>query len=317
MLQKVLAVVVLGFLTSGCVGTGTLPELPAASVELKATPFHPQERYQCGPAALATVLQTAAVDVSPEALVDQVWLPERRGSLQLELVAATRQHDRLPYVLAPEFAALLAELQAGRPVLVLQNLGTGWYPVWHFAVVVGFESGPDRMLLRSGTQERLALSLRRFLRSWELAENWAMVVLEAGELPAQPDRRRYLTAVGDLERTGRQTLAIDGYQAWLQHHPGDTLAWFGLANSHYALGDAAAAEQAYQQLLAAQPGHPAASNNLARLLLERGCVQAAQRWLDAVSEPLPERLEEAVAATRREVEAAIETGSDEAACLDL
>ena len=59
-------------------------------VELTDTPFFPQEAYQCGPAALATLLNANGVAVSPEQLVPQVYLPERRGSLQVETPEGVR-----------------------------------------------------------------------------------------------------------------------------------------------------------------------------------------------------------------------------------
>ncbi|MCC5886483.1 MAG: PA2778 family cysteine peptidase [Gammaproteobacteria bacterium] len=308
-MPKSLLAMLLSLLLAACAGPRVLPDLPSEGVELSETPFHPQERYQCGPAALATVLQAAGVDTSPDALVDQVWLPDRQGSLQLELVAATRRHDRVAYVMEPQFPALLAELQAGRPVLVMQNLGTSWYPVWHFAVVIGFEPDSDRILLRSATTRRLAMPLRSFLRSWELAESWAMVALLPGQLPAAADRSRYLRALADLERTGRQQVAAAGYAAWLAATPDDTLALFGLANSQLALDDAAAAEATYVRLLEVRPGDAAASNNLARLLLDRGCAQAARRTLEQIREPIPAAMQEAVEATR-----SLAAGSADAAC---
>jgi len=60
--------------------------------ELAAVPFFPQIDYYCGPSSLAMVLQAAGVDVKPEALVDQVFLPGRKGSLQVEMLAAARRH---------------------------------------------------------------------------------------------------------------------------------------------------------------------------------------------------------------------------------
>ena len=44
-------------------------------VQLADTPFFPQQAYQCGPAALATVLNANGVSISPEQLVPQVYLP--------------------------------------------------------------------------------------------------------------------------------------------------------------------------------------------------------------------------------------------------
>lgn len=111
----------------------------ATPVRLSSVPFFAQTGFQCGPAALAGVLGAAGVATDPATLSPQVYLPAREGSLQLELVAATRRAGRLPYVLAGEPRALLAQLQAGRPVLVLQNLGTPHVPVWHYAVLTGFD----------------------------------------------------------------------------------------------------------------------------------------------------------------------------------
>ena len=78
---------------SGCAAIPEhVGELPAdASLDLDGTPFFPQERFQCGPAALTTVLVASGADVSLDAVVDQVYLPGREGSLQIELTAAARQ----------------------------------------------------------------------------------------------------------------------------------------------------------------------------------------------------------------------------------
>src|SRR5690606_37665875 len=132
------------------------PETAAwrSPVELEDTPFFPQEKYQCGPAALATVLASSGVDVRPEVLTPRVYVPERGGSLQPEMLAASRDFGRLPYVIEPNLPSLLAEVAAGRPVLVLQNLGVRFAPAWHYAVVVGFSPETGEIVLRSGTQRR-------------------------------------------------------------------------------------------------------------------------------------------------------------------
>src|SRR5262249_47579541 len=70
---------------------GRIAGLPPAR-ELVAVPFFPQSDYECGPAALATVMVAAGVKVTPEELVPEVYLPERKGSLQVEMLAAPRRH---------------------------------------------------------------------------------------------------------------------------------------------------------------------------------------------------------------------------------
>ena len=138
---------------AGCTSLGPAPpEDPRR--ELTDVPFFPQTAYQCGPAALATVLGATGIDTTPEALAPLVYIPGRKGSLQVEMLAAARRHGRVAVVLAPEFADLRTELDAGRPVLVLQNLGALGIRRWHFAVVVGYDAERDALILRSGTRRR-------------------------------------------------------------------------------------------------------------------------------------------------------------------
>jgi hypothetical protein len=273
-------------LATGCAHRSALiaPALVApaqSTVELTHTPFFPQRDYQCGPAALATVLVASGVAVTADELVSRVYLPGRKGSLQPELLAASRGFDRLPYVLEPELPALLSEVAAGHPVLVLQNYGLESVPFWHYAVVVGFDATEDRIVLRYGTEERLVMSARRFLGTWDRADRWALTVLEPGSLPASAQRERYLEAAAGLESTQRLDAAARAYRAALERWPADTTALLGLGNVRYASGDLPGAEAAYREVLRIDATHAVARNNLAQTLLDRGNAQAALEEITA------------------------------------
>jgi len=246
-------------------------------VELADVPFHPQAELQCGPAALATVLGAAGTPAAPEALADEVFTPGLGGSLQLELIAAARSRGFLPYVPTPALDDLLAELVAGRPVLVLQNLRVKSWPAWHYAVLVGADATRDTVVLRSGTQRRLEMDAGEFMRTWDWGGRWALVLLEPGELPARPDRERYAEAVLGLEETGRNEAAARAWEAALVEWPGDRVALFGFATNSYLAGDLASARSGYEHLLALDPGHAAALNNLANVLADQGCPASAAR----------------------------------------
>ncbi|MCO5762094.1 MAG: PA2778 family cysteine peptidase, partial [Chromatiaceae bacterium] len=117
--------------------------------ELEQVAFFPQEDHQCGPAALATALHAAGVEINPAQLLEQVYIPGREGSLQVEMLAATRRNGALPYLLKPELRDLLAEVRAGMPVVVLQILGLSWIPVVLYAVIVGYVLPHRHVVLRS------------------------------------------------------------------------------------------------------------------------------------------------------------------------
>jgi tetratricopeptide (TPR) repeat protein len=266
----------IALLLAGCAARApvleqTLPAGGPRSVEVAGAPFFPQENYQCGPAALATVLGQSGLSVTPAALAPQVYLPQRKGSLQIELIAATRRHGRIPVIIAPELAALVAELQAGRPVLVLQNLRLQTWPAWHYAVAVGYDARRDVFLLRSGRTKRLETPAAEFLRTWGLGERWAVVTLVPGELPASSDPRRYLEAVAAMESVADSGTLTTAYRAALARWPQNFAARFGLANALRSSGELAKAEMAYRALLVERPDEPAIVNNLADLLVARGC----------------------------------------------
>ncbi len=258
-------------LHSGEAASRSLPD----AVELAETPFFPQEDYQCGPAALATVLNDSGVAVAPDELVARLYIPERRGSLQVELLAAARTAGRVAYVIDADLRAVMAELDAGRPVLVLQNLGLGFAPVWHYAVVVGYDTAAGMLVLRSGGTQRKAVSATRFRRTWADGGNWAMVVLAPGELPTAPDETRYLQAATAMETADQSSAAVAAFTAAVENWPDSPTALFGLANAYYAIDDLRAAHDTLLLALERDPDNPAILNNLAQVLLEQErCVDA-------------------------------------------
>jgi hypothetical protein len=238
-------------------------------VELTTVPFFPQEEYQCGPAALATVLNWTGVSVTPDQLAPQVYLPERQGSLQVEMIGAARRHGRVPYVLRPELESLFAEVASGNPVLTLQNLSFWWYPKWHYAVVVGFDLPHDRIVLRSGREQRHDIPIEIFERTWRRSHYWAMVVLPPDQLPFTAEEIPYVQAVAPLERIARWPEAQTAYAIALKRWPKSLAARMGLGNSRYALGDVSGAEKAFREATQDHPEAAPAFNNLAQALADQ------------------------------------------------
>lgn len=241
------------------------PGLPAR-IELTSVPYHAQEAHQCGPASLAMAMGAVGREVTPQQLEPQVYLPGREGSLQIEMLAATRRHDLVAYELAPSLADLLSEVAAGNAPIVLQNLAFSWYPVWHYAVVIGYDLDQRSVILRSGPQSRQVLSLGTFENTWKRSQYWAMVALPPQRLPATAQQGRYVEAAVALEKSGTPAAARAAYQTALARWPEDLSARIGLGNTAYALGDLRAAEQAFRAATRSHPESAIAFNNLADTL---------------------------------------------------
>ncbi len=292
---------------AGCAASPPLASgLPSGlprSLELRETPFFAQEDYQCGPAALATVLQASGVAVEPSALAPQVYLPKRHGSLQAELIAATRRRGRLPYLLPGTGDALLAELAAGRPVLVLQNLRFQALPAWHYAVLIGYDTGRNVAVLRSGRRERLEMRWQSFARTWHFGGRWAMTTLAPGVIPLNAEPARYLESAAGLEAAGQRSGAAIAYEAAIARWPDEPFAWLGRGNVAYAEGKLAAAADAYARAVTLRPDDASARNNLAQVLADSGCLSEARRKIDrARALAAGPALAATVAATRLQLE---------------
>jgi len=242
-----------------------------ASIELPDTPFHSQVTDQCGPAALATILNVVDVEVGPEELKSRIYIPERQGSLQMELLATTRHYKRIPYSIEPNVTAMLEELRSGRPVLILQNLGMKRFPIWHYAVVVGYLPEDKEFVLRSGDTKRHLMGSRSFLRAWHRADYWGIVALRSDELPVNAVADKYLRSVAAIESVGDTATAVSAYRTATIRWPQNGLAWLGLGNASYANGELDAARNAYQMLLDIEPDNVIALNNLAQVYGEQEC----------------------------------------------
>jgi tetratricopeptide (TPR) repeat protein len=205
--------------------------------------------------------------VAPEALVAEVFVPGRKGSFAVGLVAAARAHGRVPVPL-DTLAEILAELAAGHPVLVLQELGLELPGLRrpHFALAVGYDLAAPELALHSGPTPRRPITLANFERTWQRAGGFAVTVLPPDRLPALDDPSRWLTAASGLERAGRFRDAETAYRTARARWPRNGPAWLALGNLALAADRLAEAEAAFRRATTLDPESAAAWNNLAHTL---------------------------------------------------
>lgn len=268
-----------------------LDKAPTASLpirhEITATPFFDQDAYQCGPAALAMVLGFHRHPRTPQQLAPWMFTPDAKGSFPAELDAVSRREGFVSYPL-DRFDALLQEVAAGHPVLVLQNLGTDWLTQWHFAVVVGFDLERQELVLRSGDLPRRLTPFAVFDTTWKRGGRWGRVILPPQALPATASPLPYLKAVADLEQTGPASAALAGYRTAAARWPDQPEVQFGLGTALLGQHDLPAARLAFETLLALQPDLAAGWNNYAYTLQALDCPAAASAAIDCALRLAPD-----------------------------
>lgn len=278
-------VVLCALLLSGCAAPQLTaldqrwPQALPVTALLKDVPFFAQDDHLCGPASLAMVAQAAGIQVTPEELVAQVYVPGRQGALQQEMLAATRRQGLVAYPLAPRLQDLLQEVAAGQPVLILQNLSLPIAPLWHYAVVIGYDRAQNEVVLHSGVTERMVMALSTFEHTWARSGYWAMRATAPDRLPVTAEVDTWAAAAAALERVHPRA-AQQAYATALARWPNHRASLLGAGNAAYALHQLARAEHAYALATRVQPDFADAWNNLAQVRWERGQRRAARAAID-------------------------------------
>ncbi|MDR3640716.1 MAG: C39 family peptidase [Humidesulfovibrio sp.] len=156
---------------------------PAIERVLDHVPFHPQEAYQCGPSSLATVLGYYGDPVSPEDVAAEVFRPDLRGAVSLDLALYPRGRGFRTRFFRGSAADIAAAVDAGRPVLVMADYGFGGMHKFHYMVITGY--GPQGVRVNSGRLRAQWIPWRRFFSDWDGADRWTLLVEPGG-----PARKR-------------------------------------------------------------------------------------------------------------------------------
>lgn len=261
-------------LLAGCAGdwpglTGSLGDKDGR-VRVADVPFFPQEGFQCGPAGMAMVLGWSGLDIKPQALDARLGAS---ADPRRTLAEHASHYGRLAYPITGT-PAMLSELTAGHPVLVVQNLGVESQPLWNCVVAIGYDRPAGQVLLHSGDQAGKRMSLRLFERLWADSGQWGLVVLRPGDLPAAAGPTDYVKAAYSLQRAGRYWEAVLAYDAALATWPSDPSALMGLGASLYLLGDPLGAAEAYRAAAAAASDPSPARAALEQIATELARAQA-------------------------------------------
>lgn len=273
-------------LFSGCALKEPLPSGEAAESSHLTVPFVPPRSDRCASSALEMVAGYWQENgnyqplLSPQELDRRTLIPEKKGTLQIELVAATRAEGLVAYPLKPSLDALLEELSAENPVIVLVNRAYSWYPLWHYATVTGYDAEHEKIFSHFSDIPDEPIAIATFSSIWNRSDRWGIVPVPPDHIPVTAEPREWLKAAYDLETTGRLDTASIAYESGVRRWPEHIPLLFALANARYREGRLDEAEKRYREILDQEPDHPYALNNLADLLCRKGRGKEALKLLE-------------------------------------
>lgn len=254
---------------------------------IKDVPVIAQQSHYCGPAALASALQYNGDDLTQDSAAAMVYTPGRTGTFQHDMVSAIQRRGFLPIpVRSPE--ALIEELAADHPVILFQNLGLSWYPLWHYSVIAGYDLPQHDLLVHGGADKAYWKSFKTVVKTWKRAGYWGYTALKPGMIAPSADAPALLEATAGLEKADQLDAAERSYAAIAEAWPGQSGAFFGLGNVAMSQKHYKAAARHYRQAIAYDADHWPAYNNLAYSLHKQGDGAQACALLDKTAARAPD-----------------------------
>ncbi len=247
--------------------------LPAAHY-ISEVPFTAQQQYYCGPTTLSEVFGYHGQQIAPEAIAPTLFIPGREGSLQLEMVSATRQFGFLPYSEQGTLPRLLQLVSADIPVIVFQNLSVAWLPQWHYAVIIGYDLHAATVTLHTGVTPDYTMPMTVFERTWARGNHWMLAPLPRHKISGHLHAFTYVSAAYDMLTTGQASHAVGYLEAATTQWPEHWLAYFLLGN-YYLTAKPEQAIHWFEKGFHAGQYQPAYLNNFAHVLAQEGCQQQA------------------------------------------
>lgn len=278
------------------------PTIPVQH-EISEVPFFPQEEYFCGPTTLAEVLNFYGTAIEAVEIAPSLFIPERKGSLQIEMVSSARQYGLLAYAGATTIEQLLSLVSEDIPVIVLQNLGTSWYPLWHYALVIGYNLNEETVLLHTGLSESRTVAMELFENTWRRGEYWMLATFPPERSSKYLDPFLYTRAAQDLMEVNKTDASLTALEAATAQWSDYWLPYLLLGN-HFIAADPERALDWYERGADAGSQVPSYLNNYAYGLLRNGqkreALDTIQRALALESDNAS--LQDSLADIRKKVE---------------
>ena len=173
-LRTALAFVMVGACAGvACVSARDLTVETGATLQV---PIVRQAPEHCGQAVLEMVLRFYGAGEAALREGDGAYDPVLRGSLITDLAAAARRAGFAARIATLDSDSLVAELHAGRPPIVLYQVGRAPLTRPHFAVVAGWDPGRQVFILNDGGAAARAMRVAEFSGRWRTAGSLALLV---------------------------------------------------------------------------------------------------------------------------------------------
>jgi tetratricopeptide (TPR) repeat protein len=243
---------------------------------LQTVPPVAQKAYQCGPAALESVLRYWGQNGDADLIGKSLYKPGTRGVLNFSLTSYLRTRGLWTQTREGSNGTDLKQwLRQGIPPIVMLDTGTLWARTYHFVVLKGFNDASKIFYANTGEAETQSINYREFDRRWKKAGYWALISAPPEKVDWELDESQSVDLALIFEQKGNMPEAERRLTDVLIKNPDQSVAKFNLANMYSRSGRTEQAQAMYRDLLAQHPDRGEISNNLAWLYYEQGLTEQA------------------------------------------
>ena len=267
---------------AGCATSYTCRVDPPSALEthesfyLENVPSVAQKDYQCGPAALESVIRYWGGSADADSIGKTLYKSRTRGVFNFSLAQYMKTIGFWSEIRQePGKEDLKQWLRKGVPPIVMLDSGTLWARTYHFVVLKGFDDGLRIFYANTGVIETQAIDYGEFERRWKKADTWSLIVSPPEKVDWELDETQSIEMALILEKKGNLDQAERWLESALRKNPKSLTAKFNLANIYSKSNRSEQAKIIYQELLDQNPSRPEISNNLAWVYYEEGRYEDA------------------------------------------
>lgn len=233
----------------------------ASDHKIEGVPYILQKENYCGPATLAMALNFYDGAYDQEKVATLFNIEKNQGTFQTELIHAARSQGFIALRLNT-LESLIKEIENGSPVIVFQNLGFDWYPLWHYSLVFGYDMNEEYLLVHSADEPNKKWDFKKFERAWKRADYWAIAINPPNKLAKTVDMMEHLRSAAALESLKYYKQASELYSLMLKRWPNNDIIYTAIGNLQTMQKNYKIALSSYEKALKINPKNETALRNI-------------------------------------------------------